>query len=489
VHYAFTPEYARHIRPDINYSPTGLRWLVQPWLRDCLESNDFCRKSLSGEIVDDGDGPVLPTRVLQVRISNKPQFIKLVEPQGCGGRYCALSHCWGSDDRRPYRTIRSNLEDHLNEIPLSVLPQTFQDAIAIVRALEIDYVWIDSLCIVQDSEQDWRQESEKMALVYGHAFIVVAAAGAQDSTEGMLNCSRLLEFGVHIPCTLESNRMDITINIAPFDLGGLGGTDPSEGPLYHRAWARQEWHLARRLLSFMPGGCSWLCREREVHGWDEWGKDIDVRDDVPSLSQRSIPSWLCFLNKYSKANLTFQTDRLPAMVGIASAFKTKELGAYSHGLWAKELEVQLLWYRDVPDGRHDLKSLPSWTWAARGGSTICADHIAMSDRYTALASAFFHSDSSQLYIRGALPRVYTSSGTEPVRDCCQETIWLWHSDDCDRNNIDHGARSSSLFLESGNMLDLDPVGIGRVDDEDEAFGCDWQMLPLVSSAFYVDFHR
>jgi hypothetical protein len=112
-----------------------------------------------------------------------PDMVKLVElASDTTARYAALSHCWGHT-RSKHITSTSNLAMNMKGIPVSELPETFRDAIDIARALEVRYLWIDSLCIVQDSGSDWAEHVEVMGSIYQNAYITLAA-GASDNDEG-----------------------------------------------------------------------------------------------------------------------------------------------------------------------------------------------------------------------------------------------------------------------------------------------------------------
>ena len=106
-----------------------------------------------------------------------------------------ISHCWG---RKPQKKLlRSNLNDFRRQIKYDTLPQTFQDAVRVTRRLGIRYLWIDSLCIIQQPDgsppnplepaatEDWNKEAPLMADVYGSTYCTIAAADAKDSTEGL----------------------------------------------------------------------------------------------------------------------------------------------------------------------------------------------------------------------------------------------------------------------------------------------------------------
>lgn len=69
-------------------------------------------------------------------------------------------------------------------IPWFELPKTFQEAIALTRKLGVRYLWIDSLCIIQDDHHGWEVESAKMATIYSLSYLTIAATHAADSQQG-----------------------------------------------------------------------------------------------------------------------------------------------------------------------------------------------------------------------------------------------------------------------------------------------------------------
>lgn len=122
----------------------------------------------------------LPTRVLDVGESSK--YIRLVETQRKNGRFIALSHCWGQENVQ--KTTRGNYRSQIEGIELRYLSETFRDAVQTARALAIRYLWIDSLCIIQDDEDDWKREASMMAEVYANTFVTLAATSAPNGTHG-----------------------------------------------------------------------------------------------------------------------------------------------------------------------------------------------------------------------------------------------------------------------------------------------------------------
>ena len=133
------------------------------------------------------DQLVLPSRLINVGTNNNSR-VKLVDT-GYGELqpYVALSYCWATG--QTLTTTRENLATHKDEIPFERLPRTIKDAITITRDLGIQFLWVDALCIVQDSldGEDWQRESAKMGSIYGNAYVTIAAEISENCTDGFLN--------------------------------------------------------------------------------------------------------------------------------------------------------------------------------------------------------------------------------------------------------------------------------------------------------------
>src|ERR1700693_1209399 len=99
------------------------------------------------------------------------------------GAYITLSYVWGGPGRIP-KTTFSNIAERKGGILVSSLPKTFQDVIIITRKLNVPYVWIDALCIIQDDEKDWARQAGQMSRIYQFSLFTVAATGAEDTSRG-----------------------------------------------------------------------------------------------------------------------------------------------------------------------------------------------------------------------------------------------------------------------------------------------------------------
>lgn len=336
----------------------------------CQDSHDQCSNK------DDG---VLPTRVLDVTGS----AIKLVITDTLlRGKYVALSHCWGPS--QPLKTLKDNIASHQQGIDLHALPQTFQDAITVTRFLDIQYLWIDSLCIVQDDYFDWEREAAKMAGVYGLAYLVLGASSAAADGEGFLG-PRALHWGgsLEVPCPsphwmshihyreLRDHPMPNTVH-------------KSRGPLETRGWTFQERAMARRFVSFGKHellwncSCLWDCECDWTHirrGKPNEESDIMLKNGVvlfPRINQLSeedlYHEWrIAIVYPYSYRDLSFSKDRLFALSAISTAFHERLDDEFLAGLWRKQLHRDLSWHRQtrVREGfETDSYTAPSWSWAS-----------------------------------------------------------------------------------------------------------------------------
>jgi hypothetical protein len=152
---------------------------IRRWARECHEGHTKCRYLRPGDS-SSSPAPTLPTRVLDVSSPTGNPF--LFVSNGAKGAYTALSHCWGG--RQLNTTTKSTYKKHRRQIELSSLSKTVQEAIKVTQSLGLRYLWVDSLCIIQDDKHDWKKEAMRMSHVYEQAYCTIAAAAAPDGTVG-----------------------------------------------------------------------------------------------------------------------------------------------------------------------------------------------------------------------------------------------------------------------------------------------------------------
>lgn len=382
---------------------------IRGWRRRCLAQHPKCRGTRGPQS--------LPSRVIDVSTETTPHTVKLHETRGESGIYAALSYCWGSCSQRT--TTKSTLLDHLAGIPISVLPATIQDAIKLCRSLGIPYLWVDSLCIIQDDSEDWRHEAAEMAAIYGRSALTISTPQNSHCDESFNNLNASQPEGPSLPEMLWKHRrhgeaVTGTVTVRRMSLNSSGkpqssfSTGKQGSPWMTRGWTLQEWLLSPRVLH-----CG---NERMWDCYQTWYSEscLIVRsssaaaDDFDSIGDDSVSHvfarmarldpdirgstldthWARLVEDFTYRTLSRQTDKLPAIAGLATKFMehnhSKALRAkYLAGLWyykgiypfegkkypTSQIPLGLLWRRSGVDYMRSPAAYraPSWSWAALDG--------------------------------------------------------------------------------------------------------------------------
>ncbi|EKG14257.1 Heterokaryon incompatibility [Macrophomina phaseolina MS6] len=221
------------------------------------EADDPCTYWLGIKMRPQSDHQTLEERLR----TESPETVRLVQTDDDTDArewlYTALSHCWGYQDHLPPRTTTETLPAHLSAIPLAALPQNYRDAITVTRSLGLRYIWIDSLCILQDSIHDWDRESSRMAAIYQHAHVTVVAASGTTCHSGFLQLrpSRrvLLNYGPSSAAPSVSGTYQLR------ERRGIGARDIERSRWRTRAWTFQESLFSVRKLFFTDAAAYFQC--------------------------------------------------------------------------------------------------------------------------------------------------------------------------------------------------------------------------------------
>ncbi|TIC94981.1 hypothetical protein CH35J_007881 [Colletotrichum higginsianum] len=347
--------------------PHGLKpsQFVKKRMDICMSQHEQCRVSFSGR--DAERQPSVPPRRLLSVIPSKqedsPPDIRLLEiakDSGLAVQYAALSHCWGPPEKRPPCTLRGNLAEHKEGIPWLTLSQTFRDACGLCADLGIGYLWIDSLCIIQDDAADWETEASVMGLTYEQASLVIAASAAADSSQGLFGVRRRNEFAqLRYRGRRDSGVYAYQSRSPKYHV--------DNGPLNARAWVLQEYILARRAAHFTRWGVVWTCRRDPAVAVDEY----DGGSGGGRSSVHQIPhTWENVVRDYSRRGLTYKSDKLVAIQGLAAAWAERQGKTPFCGLVLEDMPLGLAWFWSGHGGEklvRDVGGAPSWSWASVTG--------------------------------------------------------------------------------------------------------------------------
>ncbi|PFH58308.1 hypothetical protein XA68_13889 [Ophiocordyceps unilateralis] len=350
------PKYDRML--NFNLGPSNhdsTTWsLIDTWMTRCLESHSLCRKP-------DVSEPYMPTRLLQLGSSQIGRTFRLVNGSECPpeSRYVALSYCWGVKPLSGMlRLLQSTVQNLSQWQPVDDLPKTFRDAMDVAQHFGVDYIWIDRLCVYQDSAEDWQKEAS---------------------------------------CMQKLRRLSLS-----FD----------QEPAVQRSWVVQERLLAPRTLHFGREQVFWECVEAgccETHPqvvdcfdmsdfYDEKGKEegqelerhqflwkpllaLSYRRHFDDPCTQLIHDWYGIAEYYVSRELTRAGDKLVAISGLANDMKNRlrELKPGPHrylaGFWEDNLITAIGWNVLNPAERAIDYRAPSWSWACLDGHVNLLDAV------------------------------------------------------------------------------------------------------------------
>ncbi|KAF2186709.1 HET-domain-containing protein [Zopfia rhizophila CBS 207.26] len=369
-------KYGKLLQPEVDVEGDCKRWLV-----NCFEHHgQLCDEPSWRNELQPPSGPhfrlidVNGMRVVQKDMVNLSQHNK--------PRYAALSYVWGAAGKQCLNLHVRNLEDLSSQLEGQALPmaKTIRDAIEVTRRMELQYLWVDSLCIIQhddrgeDNPDARASQIEQMDRIFGHAAITIVAADGLDAEAGLPGISS------------RAIRNQIAREVQP-NVNVLLAVQYNNtyGKWDTRAWTLQEKLLSKRMLIFNGG----------YRAWD--GASVLLRS--PFFSE-----YANLLAQYTSRDMTDSKDALNAILGLLKALEKMTnsdrpldhpsgpdaeqetpTGYTLHGLPEKFLDLALLWQPPAAKGVHLTKrahdDLPSWSWT---GWEVGKDPD-------------FHSDAAKMY--------------------------------------------------------------------------------------------
>ncbi len=364
--------------------------LARDWLASCLSSHK-CHAAISSF------SKITPSRLIEIKSTGGDLTTRLIDYSGatCFG-YAALTYRWPKNEA--HVTVTHNIQARLSSIPPHSLPATILDAVRITNALGLHYLWVDSLCIAQDSRSEWEVECTKMASIYANAIVTLAASGTtgmmRDSTSYPLpnactleyyDCERLPVGGLKV--RFAGSQLINEAEVSGRHFAPNSSRRENRPPLETRAWTLQEQLLSSRVLLFdqdkrqkMRWRCAGGRRMESLHGWLEndpssyamgFEKDLALNQPQAQMAGHLYSLWQRVLDDLWQRDLTYPMDLLPALSGVAGMIQRLTGDTYLAGLWQNDLPRCLAWkaegFRDPQQPNLQTKLTPyrgpSWSWA------------------------------------------------------------------------------------------------------------------------------
>ncbi|KXX81271.1 hypothetical protein MMYC01_203211 [Madurella mycetomatis] len=391
------------LAPDLTLAPESISF-IQRHLRNCLSNqlHDCNPKP------DPKTPPQWPKRILKIT-----DCITLVDfnSQTMAGEYAAVSYSWGEKSMLergpPLRALASTLQDLRSGIAASRLPLTLQQAVRVCEYLSIGYIWIDSLCIIQDSPdgRDWETEATKMETVYAMSKVTIIAGSSTSCHSGFFDLDEpiaVLNATVQLPIRLHARAMNET---------GFHAIDDRADPLDQRGWTYQEEILSSRYIKFTKNDIQWKCNAGTTCLCGQtFGADDMINWDG-SVQSSVIETWETIVGNFSQRIFTVDTDKLLALSGVARKMAPYfgfpgENTSYFAGLWLGSEQgsttypydiAQLVWSRFETGRLCENYVAPSISWASISGDSP----VLFGASSSKLALSRITSLSRQLTIKGS----------------------------------------------------------------------------------------
>ncbi|CAH0057353.1 unnamed protein product [Clonostachys solani] len=344
--------------------------VAKAWMERCETEHETCRRLKLGK---------LPTRVIEISSDSHPPRIHISVGEQIP--YVALSYCWGADQN--IRLLSTNVETYMEGIPIDAIPRTIADAVEITKALGFKYLWVDSLCILQDSEQDLQHELSYMGEIYANACLTIAPKNSSSCNDGCFRerqwkTSAIVPLDIRLPPDNEQRTSQIHLQVENKRTSCVNRLmvlprhrmekNGKKSILRTRGWTLQEEILSRRMLHCSDRELSWTCLEgrcteripeqEDIRGRRKWKyamrrvivTGIDGYGNLNKLTREDVlNNWLEIVENYLKRELSKPGDRLAAIQGVQEAIGGVLNDFPVAGIWKGQfLAPSLLWKVSEP---------------------------------------------------------------------------------------------------------------------------------------------
>ncbi|PNP76712.1 hypothetical protein FNYG_10131 [Fusarium nygamai] len=367
------------------HTPQSASQAANRWISICDSEHPSC--------LDRATSPPeakMPSRLLDLGASDSTTWC-LFETQQQKVPYVALSHRWTADTPT---LLTKDYTEYFNPQSDGQLPQSYRDILEICRALPIRYVWIDSLCIIQDDNgADFSLEAPLMMDVYRYAYLTIMICWEFGETTAFRKrrprgIARPPPKSYHGDYIRSANHLVNEAEDFAFVVQNKNNdyrNDVDKSPINKRAWVLQERHLSRRILCIGSDQLYWECQGKSIGScmsreacpekFSSFGNRLPLQ---PLADTEEGLSWSLIAEQYSQQDLTFEQDRIVAISGLANVISTLTGDTYFIGIWLENWMAGLLWEPDLAKDRpHRPKPshivsppmvLPSWSWLSFSGS-------------------------------------------------------------------------------------------------------------------------
>ncbi|TVY73672.1 hypothetical protein Focb16_v005233 [Fusarium oxysporum f. sp. cubense] len=350
-----------------------------------------------------------PARLLDIGEYKAIGRIKLMQTEGLPRvKYAALSYCWGNADDAAYqpKTNSANLSERLGGFGIDTMSPVVRDAIITCEALGMRYLWVDALCILQGKADiaDWDVESQKMSDIFRNAYITLCPSSSNSCREGFLG-QRQRHPGIRVKTPITSNAVfqneSREFSIIPYEVKAITPSfmftfEFTDSKWYSRAWVWQEVNFSARLVIFSPTFVFFRCPEILICENGARKETTIVQKGLGEYHSKRYQDAQPFaffrtcVESISTMDISFESDRLAAVAGVAKQVSQATGSEYAAGLWVEDICKDLIFTRNLErENNRDKGGLekyveslrtrhlaigPTWSWPGHRGG-VCWDSL------------------------------------------------------------------------------------------------------------------